>query len=74
MHFAKTIISFFAMTGFAAAQLEDHQTGLAARQAAREEYLEARDVYLAARDNYLMEKRKVPALTRVSLFLPYRLT
>jgi hypothetical protein len=74
MHFTKTIISFFAITGFAAAQLEDHHPDLAAREAAREEYLEARDEYLAARDNYLLEKRKAPAPTKVGRFLPYRLT
>ncbi|CAH0028796.1 unnamed protein product [Clonostachys rhizophaga] len=64
MHFTKTIISFLAITGFAAAQLEDQHPDLAAREAAREEYLEARDEYLAARENYILEKRKAPAPTK----------
>ncbi|CAI6026780.1 unnamed protein product [Clonostachys chloroleuca] len=64
MHFTKTIISFLAITGFAAAQLEDQHSDLVAREAAREEYLEARDEYLAARENYILAKRKAPAPTK----------
>lgn len=74
MHFTKTIISFLAITGFAAAQLEDQHSDLVAREAAREEYLEARDEYLAARENYILAKRKAPAPTKVRLCLLYRLT
>ncbi|CAI6084430.1 unnamed protein product [Clonostachys chloroleuca] len=61
MHLVKTIISLFALSGFAAAQIGgdfDAEYGLARRevQDARDGYLAARDEFLIAREEYI-EKR-----------------
>ncbi|CAG9993940.1 unnamed protein product [Clonostachys byssicola] len=61
MHFVKTFISLFALSGFAIAELGgdfDAEYGLARREVetARDGYLAARDELLVAREEY-MEKR-----------------
>ncbi|VUC29622.1 unnamed protein product [Clonostachys rosea] len=56
MHFAKAIISLFAIAGFATAQ--EYEPALARRslELAREEYLAAREEYLEQRDLYLRKQ------------------
>ncbi|CAH0045874.1 unnamed protein product [Clonostachys solani] len=53
MHFTKTLVSLFAIAGFAAAQYSDSDSGLARREVAEavhEEYLAARDEYIEKRE------------------------
>ncbi|VUC25809.1 unnamed protein product [Clonostachys rosea] len=55
MHFIKSLVSFIALTGFAAAQYADDEdyAGLSRREVseiAQEEYLAARDEYIEKRD------------------------
>lgn len=72
MHLVKTIISLFALSGFAAAQIGgdfDAEYGLARRevQDARDGYLAARDEFLIAREEYIEKRGLLKVNTAISL-------
>ncbi|VUC25811.1 unnamed protein product [Clonostachys rosea] len=53
MHFTKTLVSLFAISGLASAQYADEDSGLSRREvteAVHEEYLAARDEYIEKRE------------------------
>jgi hypothetical protein len=79
MHFVKTIVSLFALSSFAAAQVhgEELEAALAARDVAYEDLLFARDEYIEKRElfkrlsfPYSLDSGVVSSLTRMALSFP----